>query len=63
MGQDMLQEFRTARTVMKVATERYDQLKRDICKQLGREYNPFLTDGDIIEMLLPPTPPKEENNV
>jgi hypothetical protein len=63
MGQDMLQEFRTARMVMKVATERYNQLKRDICKQFGREYDPFLTDGDIMEMLLSPIPPQEENNV
>jgi hypothetical protein len=59
----MLQEFRTARMVMKVATERYNQLKRDICKQFGREYDPFLTDGDIMEMLLSPIPPQEENNV
>jgi hypothetical protein len=63
MGQDILQEFRTARMVMKVATERYNQIKRDICKQFGREYDPFLTDGDIMEMLLSPIPPKEENNV
>jgi hypothetical protein len=63
MGQGMLQEFRTARMVMKVATERYEQLKKDVCKRCRKEYNPFLTDGDIMEMLLSPIPPKEENNV
>jgi len=63
MGQDILQEFRTARMVMKVATERYNQIKRDICKQFGREYDPFITDGDIMEMLLSPLPIKGENDV
>jgi hypothetical protein len=51
-SEELLIEFRATRTVLKSTSEKYTQLKRDICKAYGKEYDAFMTDADIMEMLL-----------
>lgn len=49
---EFLSLFRTNRNARKTLEGEYGEMKRDICKKYGVEYDVWMTDADIIEMLL-----------
>ena len=51
-SKELLIDFRATRNVLKATEQRYNQIKRDICKAYDIDYDAFLSDADIIEMLL-----------
>lgn len=49
---ELLIDFRATRNVLKATEQRYNQIKRDICKAYDIAYDAFLSDADIMEMLM-----------
>ena len=55
-SKELLIDFRATRNVLKATEQRYNQIKRDICKAYDIAYDAFMSDADIIEMLLSSEP-------
>ena len=60
-SEELLTEFRATRNTLKKLNERYNQLKRDICKVYKKDYDAFMTDADFIELLLSGEPEEVQN--